>query len=102
VGTIKGIQENNENISEAVAGKEVAMAIDGPIVGRQIKEGDTLYVDTPEKHAKIVEQELFQSMKIEDKETLMAFMEIKRRSNPFWENKHSHSPQLDFTQQSTQ
>ncbi|NJD52833.1 MAG: translation initiation factor IF-2 [Candidatus Methanoperedens sp.] len=84
VGVIKGIQENNENISEAKAGKEVAMAIDGPIVGRQIKEGDTLYIDIPEKHAKIAEQELFEAMKIEDKETLMAFMEIKRRSNPFW------------------
>lgn len=83
-GIIKGIQENNENISEAATGKEVAVAIDGPVVGRQIKEGDTLYIDTPEKHAKIAEQELFQSMKIEDKETLMAFMEIKRRGNPFW------------------
>jgi len=84
VGIIKGIQENNENISEASVGKEVAMAIDGPVVGRQIKEGDTLYIDIPEKHAKIAEQELFASMKIEDKETLMAFMLIKRKSNPFW------------------
>lgn len=84
VGTIKGIQEHNENISEAASGKEVAVAIDGPIVGRQIKEGDTLYIDVPEKHAKIAEQELFEAMKIEDKETLMAFMEIKRRGNPFW------------------
>ncbi len=84
VGIIKGLQENNENISEAGAGKEVAMAIDGPIVGRQIKEGDTLYIDIPEKHAKIAEQELFASMKIEDKEAIMAFMEIKRRNNPFW------------------
>ncbi|MDP2768081.1 MAG: translation initiation factor IF-2 [Candidatus Methanoperedens sp.] len=84
VGTIKGIQERNENISEAAAGKEVAVAIDGPTVGRQIKEGDTLYIDVPEKHAKIAEQELFESMKIEDKETLMAFMEIKRWGNPFW------------------
>lgn len=84
VGIIKGLQENNENISEAGAGKEVAMAIDGPIVGRQIKEGDTLYIDIPEKHAKIAEQELFASMKIEDKESIMAFMEIKRKNNPFW------------------
>jgi translation initiation factor 5B len=84
VGTIKGIQENSENIGEAGAGKEVAVAIDGPTVGRQIKEGDTLYIDVPEKHAKIAEQELFEAMKIEDKETLMAFMEIKRRGNPFW------------------
>jgi len=40
--------------------------------------------DIPEKHAKIAEQELFASMKIEDKETLMDFMVIKRKSNPFW------------------
>lgn len=84
VGTIKGIQERNENISEAGAGKEVAVAIEGPIVGRQIKEGEILYIDVPERHAKIVEQELFETMKIEDKEALMAFMEIKRRGNPFW------------------
>ncbi|MCE8424986.1 MAG: translation initiation factor IF-2 [Candidatus Methanoperedens sp.] len=84
VGIIKGLQENNENISEASSGKEVAMAIDGPTVGRQIKEGDILYIDVPEKHAKIAEQELFESMKIEDKETLMAYMTIKRRGAPFW------------------
>ncbi len=84
VGTIKGIQEHNENISEAATGKEVAVAIEGPVVGRQVKEGDVLYIDVPEKHAKIAEQELFESMRIEDKETLMAFMEIKRRGAPFW------------------
>ncbi len=84
VGRIKGIQEHNENISEAGAGKEVAVAIDGPTVGRQIKEGDILYIDVPEKHAKIAEQELFESMTVEDKEALMAFMAIKRRGKPFW------------------
>ncbi len=84
VGIIKGIQEHSENLSEAVSGREVAVAIDGPTVGRQIKEGEILYIDVPEKHAKIVEQELFDAMKIEDKEALMAFMEIKRRGNPFW------------------
>ncbi len=84
VGRIKGIQEHNENIREATSGKEVAMAIDGPTVGRQIKEGDILFIDVPEKHAKIVEQELFEVMNIEDKEALMAYMEIRRRGHPFW------------------
>jgi len=84
IGKIKGIQEHNENISEAATGKEVAVAIDGPIVGRQIREEEILYIDVPEKHAKIVEQELFETMRIEDKEALMAFMHIKRRGNPFW------------------
>jgi len=62
----------------------VAVAIEGPTVGRQIKEGDMLYIDVPERHAKIAEQELFESMRTEDKEALMAFMEIKRRGSPFW------------------
>ena len=84
VGKIKGIQEHNENISDAATGKEVAVAIDGPTVGRQIKEGDILYIDVPERHAKIVEQELFDAMSVQDKEAMMAFMEIKRRGNPFW------------------
>jgi len=84
VGKIKGIQEHSENLSEAAAGKEVAVAIEGPIVGRQIKEGDILYIDVPEKHAKIAEQELFEGMQVADKEALMAFMDIKRRGNPFW------------------
>ncbi|HEY9246020.1 MAG TPA: translation initiation factor IF-2, partial [Candidatus Methanoperedens sp.] len=84
VGLIKGIQEHSENLSEAGSGKEVAVAIEGPTVGRQIKEGDILYIDVPERHAKIVEQELLETMKIEDKEAVIAFMDIKRRGNPFW------------------
>ena len=49
VGIIKGIQEHGEGLAEAVSGKEVAISIEGPIVGRQIKEGDLLYVDIPKK-----------------------------------------------------
>ncbi|MFC1786468.1 translation initiation factor IF-2 [Halobacteriota archaeon] len=84
VGIIKGIQEHGENIAEAVAGKEVAVSIEGPIVGRQIKEGDLLYVDIPKKHAKILEQELRDTIPADELETLEAFLEIKRKSDPFW------------------
>jgi len=45
------MQDRGENVSEIGAGKEVAVSIDGPTVGRQINEGDVLYVDVPEKHA---------------------------------------------------
>jgi len=84
VGTIKGIQEHNENLSEARRGKEVAVAIEGPTVGRQIKEGDILYIDIPEKHAKIIEQDLIKSLTQDEAETLSTFLEIKRKGNPFW------------------
>ncbi len=84
IGIIKAIQEHGENISEAVAGKEVAVSIEGPTVGRQIKEGDLLYVDIPKKHAKILEQELRDTIPEDERETLEAFLEIKRKSDPFW------------------
>ena len=63
---------------------EVAVAIDGPTVGRQIKEEDVLYVNIPEKHAKILEHELYDSLSADEIETLDSFLEIKRRNNPFW------------------
>jgi len=84
VGTIKGIQERGEYINEVGVGKEVAVSIDGPTVGRQINEKETLYVDIPERHAKILEQELYDKLSGDELETLTAFLDIKRKENPFW------------------
>lgn len=84
VGVVKGIQERNENIGSATVGKEVAISIDGPTVGRQIHEGDILYVNIPEKHARIVEQELKPKLSEDEREVLEDFMDIKRKREPFW------------------
>jgi translation initiation factor 5B len=84
VGKIKGIQSEGENVGEAKVGMEVAVAIEGPVVGRQIKENEMLYVDVPEKHAKILEHELYDSLKDHEIETLESFLEIKRKNDPFW------------------
>ncbi|MBN1133785.1 MAG: translation initiation factor IF-2, partial [Methanosarcinaceae archaeon] len=75
VGKIKGLQSGGETRSEARVGMEVAVAIDGPTVGRQIKEEDVLYVNIPEKHAKILEQELYDSLQADEIETLDSFLE---------------------------
>jgi len=84
VGVVKGIQERNENIGSATVGQEVAVSIDGPTVGRQIHEGDILYVNIPEKHARIVEQELKPKLSEDEREVLEDFMDIKRKKEPFW------------------
>jgi translation initiation factor 5B len=84
VGTVKGIQERNENISSARMGKEVAVSIDGPTVGRQIHEGDLLYVNIPERHTRILELELKSRLTDDELETLEKFLEIKRKKEPFW------------------
>ncbi len=43
IGPIKSLQEKNEAVAEAKRGDELAVGIDGPLVGRQIEEGDTFY-----------------------------------------------------------
>ena len=58
VGLLKSIQDEGEDVDELRAGERAAVSIDGPTVGRQIEEGDELWVELPEKHAKILEQEL--------------------------------------------
>ncbi|HNX40525.1 MAG TPA: translation initiation factor IF-2 [Methanothrix sp.] len=84
VGEVKGIQAHNENVGSATVGQEVAISIDGPTVGRQIHEGDILYVNIPEKHARIVELELKPKLAEDEREVLENFLNIKRKKDPFW------------------
>jgi translation initiation factor 5B len=84
VGELSGIQEQGEDVSEARAGKRVSVAIDGPTVGRQIEEGDELWIELPEKHAKILEQELSTEIPADELEALQAYLDKHRRRDPFW------------------
>jgi translation initiation factor 5B len=84
VGEIRGIQAHNENVGTATVGQEVAISIDGPTVGRQIHEGDILYINIPEKHARIVELELKPKLAEDEREVLEDFLEIKRKKDAFW------------------
>ena len=84
VGTLKGIQEQGEDVDEARSGERVSAAIDGPTVGRQIDEGDELWVELPEKHAKVLEQELLEELPGDEREALSFYLERMRRRDPFW------------------
>ncbi|WP_435347757.1 translation initiation factor IF-2 [Haloarchaeobius sp. HRN-SO-5] len=84
VGTLKGIQEQGEDVDEARAGNRVSVAIDGPTVGRQIEEGDELWIELPEKHAKILEQELKEEIPMDEREALSFYLEKQRKRDPFW------------------
>ncbi|MFP8890931.1 translation initiation factor IF-2 [Natrialbaceae archaeon A-CW2] len=84
VGQVKGIQEQGEDVDEARAGERVSVAIDGPTIGRQVKEGDVLWTDLPEKHAKILEQELKSDIPTDELEALNMYLEKHRKRDPFW------------------
>ncbi len=54
IGQVVRIQDQGKDVGEAGAGKQVAVSIDKPMVGRQIMEGDVLYVDVPPQHARML------------------------------------------------
>jgi translation initiation factor 5B len=84
VGMLKSIQDEGEDVDEARTGERVAVSIDGPTVGRQIEEGDELWVEIPEKHAKILEQELLEDISADEREALRLYLEKHRNRDPFW------------------
>jgi translation initiation factor 5B len=84
VGMLKSIQDEGEDVDEARTGERVAVSIDGPTVGRQIKEGDELWVEIPEKHAKILEQELNEDISADEREVLSMYLDNHRNRDPFW------------------
>jgi translation initiation factor 5B len=84
VGTINGLQNQGEDVEEARSGERVSAAIDGPTVGRQIDEGDELWVAVPEKHAKVLEQELADDIPADELEALTQFLDRHRKRDPFW------------------
>jgi len=84
VGQVSQIQDRGESLTEAIAGMKVAVSLRGPIVGRHIHEGDLLYVQVPEEHAKILLSELRQELNPEEIDSLLEFVEIMREKNPFY------------------
>ena len=84
VGVVQGIQRQGEDIDSAEQGEEVSVAIDGPTVGRDLKEGDLLYTSVPEKHAKALEQEFDDLLDDPTREALDEYLEEKRQVDPFW------------------
>ncbi|MFB6233816.1 MAG: translation initiation factor IF-2 [Halopenitus sp.] len=84
VGQLSGIQKQGDDVDEARAGERVSIAIDGPTVGRDIEEGDVLWAEIPEKHAKILEQELSDDITADELEALHSYLDKRRSRDPFW------------------
>ncbi len=81
VGRIRSIRSKEISLQEVGPGSEVAVAIEGPTVGRQIKAEDVLYVDVPEAHVRPLEAS---DLKHDDREVLESVKAIKRKEDPFW------------------
>ena len=79
----KAIQSESKNIAQAEAGKQVALSLQGVMVGRQINEGDILYSDITENNFRRL-KEMKKLLKHDEIECLKEIAEIKRRNNTLW------------------
>ncbi|MDC0962849.1 translation initiation factor IF-2 [Euryarchaeota archaeon] len=81
IGRIKSIRSGQDSMKEALQGAEVAVAIDGVTVGRQLEENDMMLVDVPASHAKKLRK---MDLSAAEEEVLEELMEIHRKDDHFW------------------
>ncbi|WP_019178630.1 translation initiation factor IF-2 [Methanomassiliicoccus luminyensis] len=81
VGKIRSIRTGEDVVKESIQGAEVAVAIEGPTVGRQINVEDILYVDLRETSLKEMQG---MDLNPDDKMVLDETIEIKRKTDKFW------------------
>ncbi|MBM4237264.1 MAG: translation initiation factor IF-2, partial [Euryarchaeota archaeon] len=81
VGKIRSIRTGEDVLREAIMGSEVAIAVEGATVGRQINVEDVLYVAVDESRVKELESI---GLNEDEKMTLEELLIIKRKDDPFW------------------
>ena len=81
IGRVRSVRSGEEVVTEAIAGQEVAIAVDGITVGRQVKGGDVLLVELSEEDARTLRDA---ELNPDEREVLEQIATIKRRTDPFW------------------
>lgn len=84
VGKVESMQDKGDNLKSVPRGSKVAMAIKEAVFGRDFEEGETLYINIPEKHFKILESELKGKLNEDEVDILQEIAEIKRKEEPTW------------------
>ncbi len=81
IGRIRSLRTGEDVLKEAIAGQEIAVAIEGATVGRQLNVEDILYIDILESEIKNLQD---YDLNLDEQEVLEELLEIKRKGDPFW------------------
>jgi translation initiation factor 5B len=82
IGTIHQIQEGGKNLSDTVAGTQVAVSMKEPVIGRQINEGDIFYTDLTSREAKLLAETFLDRLTPEQQEIFQFILSKKREADP--------------------
>ena len=81
IGQIRSIRIGDDSMKTAESGQEVALAIKGVTIGRNVDEEDILLVDVPSSHASKLQKMDLNAL---ENEILLELIEIQRIKDHFW------------------
>lgn len=84
VGAIHQIQDKGKSIDEAMKGMQVAVSMNEPVVGRQIKEGEVLYTLPSTQHFKLLNERFKHKLTQEEQMLLDEIAKIRRKVDPLY------------------
>ncbi len=84
IGSVHALQNKGENVTEGKLGEQVAVSIDGAVVGRNIKEDDILYSFILKDEYKLLSENL-DILSEHEKNTLEEIREIMVKKDRLWD-----------------
>ncbi|MDG7010620.1 MAG: translation initiation factor IF-2 [Nitrososphaerota archaeon] len=84
LGTLEQIQDQGKSLAAANSGDKVAVSVDGPTLGRQVRENDTIYTMPRSHEAKVLRTKLYASLSEQEHEVLNEIIAIKTPSDPMY------------------
>jgi translation initiation factor 5B len=84
LGVVEQIQDQGKVLLEVRLGDKVAISVDGPTLGRQVKANDVLYTLPRSHEARLLRTKLVGSLSADEKEALDDIMRIKSSADPLF------------------
>jgi len=84
LGVIEQIQDNGKPVQEVKEGDKIAISVDGPTLGRQVKEEDTIYTMPRSHEARMLRTKFLGSLSEQEKKALEEIIAIKSPSDPLF------------------
>jgi len=81
VGIIRELQKEKRSVQEAKLGDELAISIEGGVVGRNVQEDDVLYTDVPREHVIALKRNLRDLLSGDELAVLDEIIAIKQRED---------------------
>ncbi len=84
IGLVHQLQDGGKSIPEAGKGQQLAVSITGPMIGRQINEGEIFYSLPKDEEIKTYNEKYAMVMKEEERILFKKIIEVRRKNTPLY------------------